>query len=46
MQLGETSTACADYKDAIKLGFKTSFDYKQITETNPKYLDEYFGECK
>jgi len=46
MQLGDKTGACADYKEAIRLGFKSSFDYKQIIASDPKYLDEYFEGCK
>lgn len=38
--------ACADCKEAIRLGFKSSFDYNQIIETDPKYLNDYFSECQ
>jgi tetratricopeptide (TPR) repeat protein len=45
MQLDDKTGACADYIDAIMLGFKSSFDYKQIIESDPLYLDEYFKDC-
>ena len=46
MQLGDKTGACSVYKEAIKLGFKSSFDYKQIIDSDPKYLDEYFEGCQ
>ncbi len=37
---------CTDYKEAIRLVFKLFFDYKQIIETDSKYLNDYFAECQ